>query len=209
MPTGLAAGRSAQRTRQRILEAAILRFSENSYESTTLRDIAVDVGVDVALVHRSFGSKEDLFRAAVRGAFRGGFLDGVGSADLGGAIADALFRPRVDAALRPIDPLDIVTHSLSSVQASPILREFVMGDYIAPLAMRLGGAAQQRAALAIACLTGIVILRDVLRIEPLMDQPRQELQPLIEKIMRACLVEDEGSAVPLDDGRPGIVVPAS
>ncbi len=193
MPTGLAAGRSAQRTRQRILEAAILRFSESSYEATTLRAIAGDVGVDVALVHRSFGSKEDLFRAAVRGAFQGGFLDGAGRADLGGAMADALFRPRVDAALKLIDPLDIVTHSLSSVRASPILREFVMSDYIAPLAARLSGAAQQRAALAIACLTGIVILRDVLHIEPLLDRSRFELQPIIEKIMSACLGEDEAA----------------
>ncbi len=209
MPTGTCVRRSAQFTRQRILEAAILRFSENSYEATKLRDIATDVGVDVALVHRAFGSKENLFREAVRGAFQGRVLDGAEAADLSKAMAEELFRPRLDAALRLIDPLDIVTHSLSSVQASPVLREFVLSDYIEPLAARLTGSARQRAALAIACLTGVVILRDVLHIEPLLAPPRTELQPLIEKIMRVCLDEDEELAVPADDGRHGIVVPAS
>ena len=34
-------------TRERILKAAILRFSTHSYEETGLRDIAADVGVDI------------------------------------------------------------------------------------------------------------------------------------------------------------------
>ncbi len=53
-------------TRDRILKAAILRFSTHSYDHTGLRDIAADVGVDMAYVHRSFGSKEKLFYEAVK-----------------------------------------------------------------------------------------------------------------------------------------------
>jgi AcrR family transcriptional regulator len=44
-------------TRDRILNAAMERFSRTSYEQTGLRDIAADVGVDVAYVHRCFARK--------------------------------------------------------------------------------------------------------------------------------------------------------
>jgi len=47
-----------QSTVDRILAAAVKRFATNSYEATGLRDIASDAGVDVAYVHRRFGSKE-------------------------------------------------------------------------------------------------------------------------------------------------------
>ncbi|TXH17031.1 MAG: TetR/AcrR family transcriptional regulator, partial [Gammaproteobacteria bacterium] len=56
-----ALARKGSATRDRILNAAILRFARSSYESVGLRDIAADAGVDVAYVHRCFGSKERLF----------------------------------------------------------------------------------------------------------------------------------------------------
>jgi len=62
------AAQPARDTRERILEAAIRQFSRRSYEQTGLRDIATDVGVDVAYVHRCFGSKENLFAEALRAA---------------------------------------------------------------------------------------------------------------------------------------------
>ncbi|MFD2029247.1 helix-turn-helix domain-containing protein [Ancylobacter dichloromethanicus] len=62
--------RAAAAKREQILEAAILRFARQSYEDTSLRAIAADVGVDVAHVHRSFGSKELLFAEAIRATTR-------------------------------------------------------------------------------------------------------------------------------------------
>jgi AcrR family transcriptional regulator len=57
--------RNASQTRADILSAARRRFAAEGYERTTLRAIAADVGVDAALVIRYFGSKQDLFAAAV------------------------------------------------------------------------------------------------------------------------------------------------
>ena len=54
-------------TRSEILCAARRRFLAESYENVGLRDIAGDVGVDVALVSRYFGSKDALFREVMRG----------------------------------------------------------------------------------------------------------------------------------------------
>jgi AcrR family transcriptional regulator len=190
MPVEIAAKRSSHFTRERILEAAILRFSQHCYEATKLRDIAADVGVDVALVHRSFGSKEALFTEAVNAALDGKLLSTIEARDLSAALAASIFEPRVDSALKLIDPIDIVAQSLSSPQANRILRKFVLRDFINPLTAKLADRTPHRAALAIACLTGFAILRDVLRIEPLLDGSKAELQPLLEKVLRICLDDD-------------------
>ncbi|MFF5077148.1 TetR family transcriptional regulator [Actinoplanes sp. NPDC000266] len=57
--------RDASATRQALLEAGRARFARVGYESTTLRDVAADVGVNLALIKRYFGSKEGLFKAAL------------------------------------------------------------------------------------------------------------------------------------------------
>ncbi|XVU22478.1 TetR/AcrR family transcriptional regulator [Actinoplanes sp. CA-054009] len=57
--------RDAAATRQALLEAARSRFARAGYEGTTLRDVAADVGVNLALIKRYFGSKEGLFKAAL------------------------------------------------------------------------------------------------------------------------------------------------
>ena len=51
-------------TRGRILRAAREAFGERGYEGTSVRGIAARAGVDAALVHHYFGSKQQLFLAA-------------------------------------------------------------------------------------------------------------------------------------------------
>jgi AcrR family transcriptional regulator len=57
--------RDAARTRRLLLEAARRRFGEDGYAATTVRDIADDAGVNVALINRYFASKEGLFEACL------------------------------------------------------------------------------------------------------------------------------------------------
>jgi AcrR family transcriptional regulator len=52
-------------TRDRILASARELFSRNGIGKTSIRAIATDAGVDAALVHHYFGSKEQLFAAAI------------------------------------------------------------------------------------------------------------------------------------------------
>lgn len=54
-----------QDTRSTILVAARAAFASDGYDATTIRKLAAAVGVDPALVHHYFGSKEELFRLAV------------------------------------------------------------------------------------------------------------------------------------------------
>lgn len=53
-------------TRQRILDNARVLFARNGISNTSIRAVAAAAGVDSALVHHYFGTKEKLFAAAVR-----------------------------------------------------------------------------------------------------------------------------------------------
>jgi AcrR family transcriptional regulator len=66
MPEARRAGRwrTGQLNRQRIIDAARERFMRDGYERATVRAIAADAGVDVAMVYYFFGNKEGLFTAS-------------------------------------------------------------------------------------------------------------------------------------------------
>jgi AcrR family transcriptional regulator len=53
-------------TRRRLVDAARARFRASAYEGVTLRDIALDAGVDASLVNRYFGGKAGLYRAVLQ-----------------------------------------------------------------------------------------------------------------------------------------------
>jgi AcrR family transcriptional regulator len=53
-------------TRDRILANARVLFARNGIANTSIRAVAAAAGVDSALIHHYFGTKEKLFAAAVR-----------------------------------------------------------------------------------------------------------------------------------------------
>ncbi len=180
MPSRNSKGRVAQPTRQRILNAAAARFAGTSYEEVKLRDIARDVDVDVAYVHRCFGSKEQLFVEA---------FDAVctveqppKAADLARAFSEDVFDDAIE--------FQIFANSLSSHQARSALRALGMKRFIEPMAARLSEQGQLRACLLAGCVTGIKVMREVLRMPPLSGMPIEECRPLLEAIFRACLEAD-------------------
>ncbi|MDB5364837.1 MAG: TetR family transcriptional regulator [Rhodospirillales bacterium] len=62
-------GDRAIRTRERILEAALQDFSERGLHGASLRSISERSEVPLSALHYHFGSKEDLFAAAVEQIF--------------------------------------------------------------------------------------------------------------------------------------------
>lgn len=60
---------SADPTRERILAAAVDLFSERSFDGASMREIAQRAGVTQPLVSYHYGSKDDLWRAAIDSLF--------------------------------------------------------------------------------------------------------------------------------------------
>lgn len=161
-------GKSAETTKQAMLEAAHARFLMESYENVGLRDIAADVGVDVALVSRYFGSKEELFRQVLGTGRKKHFLpDTIENDDVPGYFATLFLEQDGDRA-QDVERLLIILRSASSPTAAQIVREALRRDVLVPLAERLGGHRPElRASLSIAVWMGMTIMRTVIAVAPL------------------------------------------
>lgn len=186
-----AAVKSQLPTRERILDAAIFRFSRQSYETTGLRDIAADAEVDVAYVHRCFGSKKQLFAEAVQAVIRPeGILDTAGG-DVANRLAAQIFVHDDARHRSEISSFDIVNHSLSSVEARDVLRDFITKEILPLIAANLPTSNPTRnACFVVAYLTGMGILRNVIDVEPLRDEPGGWLDAFSKKIITAMLKDD-------------------
>src|SRR5271168_4661618 len=87
-PVRVARPRDAAASRQALLLAAQALFGQNGFESTTIREIGDRAGVDAALIARYFGSKADLYIAAVVAEGQGDqpLRNFEGLADVAGAV---------------------------------------------------------------------------------------------------------------------------
>ncbi|WP_371349294.1 TetR/AcrR family transcriptional regulator [Ancylobacter sp. IITR112] len=191
-------------TRERILKAAMLRFSTHSYEETGLRDLAADVGVDSAYVHRCFGSKEKLFYEAVKATLQPERIFAGEASDLSFTLAKEVM---VERGANEIRPLDIVIRSFSSPDASRVLRDLLMEDFIAPLTKKRRSLSPQGAALIGAFLAGVGILRDVIRADPLMEGEGGEVEKIIARTISGLMSGDpndrqEVPVRPVAENRP-------
>lgn len=159
--------KNAAATRQAMLTAARRRFLRESYENVGLRDIAGDAGVDVALVSRYFGSKEDLFKEVLRNGEDRLIPEG-GSANFAAHLTALALEhdQRNDTEHR--EQLLIVVRSASSPKAAEIVRSALRNDILAPMETLLDGEdADVRASLALALLMGTTILKTVMSVQPI------------------------------------------
>jgi AcrR family transcriptional regulator len=126
-------------TRIEILDAARHQFTDNGYTGATIRGIASEAAVDPALVHHYFGSKSDLFVAAldipVNPASILADLVEEGTDGLGERIV-ATMLTAWDAA--DVNPVLMVVRSLAEGgRTADLLREFVTHNVILPLAVAI------------------------------------------------------------------------
>ncbi|WP_327409247.1 TetR family transcriptional regulator [Streptomyces sp. NBC_01281] len=163
---------SGPATRDRILDAAREEFSERGYEKTSVRGIAKAAGVDSALVHHYFGTKEQVFEVAVEGAMAPalgapdmiveGPLD-----DVGERLTRFFFGVWENPTSRtPL--LAIVRSAVNNDTAAAVFRRLVAAQLLRRIAARLDTPdAELRAELAAAQLVGVAMLRYVIKVEPL------------------------------------------
>lgn len=178
----------AQTTREAMLTAARARFLSDSYENVGLRDIARDVGVDVALVSRYFGSKEELFREVLRGGHERKFDQDLRHEDLPGHLVSMIMDKGESGDREPVEKLLIILRSASSPIASEIVHDAFRGDVLEPLADLTGGPqASVRAALALAMVLGNTILCTIMSVEPLTDADEAVLRGRLRQLFETAL----------------------
>jgi AcrR family transcriptional regulator len=160
-------------TREAILVAARDAFATRGYEKATIRGIAREAGVDPALVHHFYGSKEDVFRAAVSDVLApiAEAMGGVGRGDDPGRTSQRLARVLVGLWEREPTKgalIGAVRAAVTSETAAGLLRGIVQEHAIAAVAASTESPdAELRANLIGATMMGIAIARQVLALEPI------------------------------------------
>ncbi|MGZ5352884.1 MAG: TetR/AcrR family transcriptional regulator [Actinomycetota bacterium] len=190
--TGRRSGDSG--TREAILDAARARFAELGYDGATIRGIAADAGVDPALVHHFFGTKERLFVDALRFPVVPSDVlarvRGIDREHLGEAIARTVFgvweshesRSQAEALLRS---------AVTNEQAATMLRGFVTSAILRLVAGELADEdAEYRASLVASQVIGLGIARYVVALEPLAAADVEDVVAAIGPTLQRYLTGD-------------------
>jgi AcrR family transcriptional regulator len=190
--TGRRAG--AVDTRGQILAAARTEFGEAGLDATTIRGVASRAGVDPALVHHYFGSKQALFLAAMEFPV-----------DVNALVQRILPGPRdrigerfVQAALELWEQpgtrslfMAIVRSATTDAVAAGMLRDLVTrGPLLALAAATDRPDAELRATLAGSQIVGLAMARYVIGIEPLASAPVDVVARAIGPTIQRYLVGD-------------------
>ena len=174
----------------RILRAAMLLFARQPFSETSLRDIAAEAQVDVAYVHRAFGSKIEIFQQALHE------LHVVDPETDHGAPMDPdhlieriseLALLRNPLRVEEVEPLHLIIRSCACSEARDILADFMETHFARPLAAAFGQEDIGRAMFAISLMSGFVTMRVALGNPALLAMPEAELKEMLAKTLHGVM----------------------
>jgi AcrR family transcriptional regulator len=178
-------------TRGAVLAAAREQFAEHGYDKASVRAIARQAGVDSALVHHFFGTKDQLFRQALEfpldpraiiDVVLAGDLDGMGERIARFALSlweEPVVRTRLLATLRA---------AATNERAAQMVREFVKRELVEVVAARLDlPDAQLRVELIASQIVGLAMTRYVIGMQPLASAEIEQLIALAGPALQSHL----------------------
>jgi AcrR family transcriptional regulator len=209
-----------QDTREAILAAARAAFADNGYDRASIRMIATGAGVDPALVHHYFGSKDQLFLASMQVPIDpteviprviAGGRDGVG---------ERLVRTFLGVWDSPagVAGAALMRSALTNDQMARLLREFIVQRILRRAMMQLGVDPDEvplRASLVATQIAGLAMGRYLIKIEPLASVPAEvvvaAIGPTIQRYLLGPISAPTSASVPGTRAglAPGHAPPAS
>jgi AcrR family transcriptional regulator len=185
--------RGSPDTRSAILAAARASFAAHGFGGTTIRAVASAAGVDAALVHHYFGTKDELFLAALELPV-----------DPRKLIAPAVAGPIEQAAERFLtvflsvwdDPdlrpaLLAVARGVMDPAASRLMSEGLLPVVIQPIGVALGiDEPERRMPVVASQVIGLILMRYVLGVEPLASMSREQLIAIYAPTIQRYLTGD-------------------
>ncbi|WP_279491746.1 TetR family transcriptional regulator, partial [Actinomadura sp. KC216] len=176
-------------TREKILAEARDLFAEKGYDGTSLRAIARAAGVDPALVHHFFGTKEGVFIEAMRFPVDPAtVLPRVLSfpRDRFGELMVRTFLDVWGDDERRAPILAMLRSAMTNERAAALLREFVT-TVLFGRAAKATDAPKLQIQAAAGQMIGLMILRYVVRVEPLASATDEELVELVAPTIQRYL----------------------
>ncbi|GAA2647458.1 MULTISPECIES: TetR/AcrR family transcriptional regulator [Streptomyces] len=181
-------------TPERIRLAAREVFAERGYDKTSVRGIARVAGVDPALVHHYFGSKDDLFAAAIEVSIEPALvvpaIIGEGPEGIGERLARYFLGVWENPVTR-VPLLAVIRSALTHEAAAKVLRQLVLRRLLERVAADLDVPDPTfRAELAASHMVGIAILRYVVQVEPLASADPEKIVALVAPTLQRYLTEE-------------------
>lgn len=158
-------------TRSAILAAARAQFATAGFSGTTIRAVAADAGVDAALVHHYFGTKEELFRATVKIPIDPGELLPVVLAAGPEGVGERLVRTFLSVWDSPVGgaAVALLRSAVSNEWTARLLREFLVTQVLRRVLDQLDVDPAERplrGSLVATQIAGLAMMRYVIRLEP-------------------------------------------
>jgi len=182
--------RDAAATRVAILRSARAAFARSGYEGTGVREIAAGAGVTAMLVNRYFGSKEGLFAEVVDATMDDPSIltaENLSASDLAQRMAQSLVGLTGSRA-SPLDGFLILWRSTGSERAAEIARKHIEKKHQKNLMQAVRGEhAAQRAAVALALVAGLQVMRQMIGLPALAKAKPQVLVDILSPIFERLL----------------------
>ncbi|MFB9661727.1 TetR family transcriptional regulator [Glycomyces mayteni] len=180
-------------TRSEILGAARRLFADEGFESVSMRRIAGEAGVDPSLIHHYFGSKDDLFMAAIEIPFDP--APEVAAVLESGEVEDAGERLMTAFVAIWEGPhheklLAVLRSSLSKPAMSFVLKQLFEHRIVKTIERTLGDRVDHipvRASFIASQVFGLVVARYILKLEPVAslgpEQLAETIGPTIDRYL--------------------------
>ncbi|MFC8299693.1 TetR family transcriptional regulator [Micromonospora orduensis] len=158
-------------TRESILDAARGAFAERGFDAASIRAIAGTAGVDPALVHHYFGSKDQLFLAAMNFPVDPGQLVPTVLAGDRDGVGERMVRVFLGVWDSPAGSAGValLRSAVSNEWTARLLREFITTQVLRRVLEQLDVEPAQlplRGSLVATQMIGLAMMRHVVRLEP-------------------------------------------
>ena len=169
--------------REAILREARQSFGSAGFSGTTIRGVARAAGVDPALVHHYFGTKDELFAASLELPFDPSVVVPALLAEGMDGLGERVVRTFVgvwDATPGQGPLLALLRSAVSDERAAESLRDFVTRAVIGPLTRAAAPeGAELRASLVASQVVGLAMARYVVRLAPIASASVDELARMV------------------------------
>lgn len=180
-------------TRAQVLDAARTSFAERGFRATTIRAVAASAGVDPALVHHYFGTKDNLFLAALEMPVDPRELlapvvqmgpDGAGERLLR-TFLSVWDDPEIQVQLLA------VVRSVLNEDGGQLLKEGFIPVVVGPVVGRLvSDQPEVRVPLVVSQVIGLIVARYVLALPPMATMPAEDVVARIGPVLQHYLTGD-------------------
>lgn len=180
-------------TRAEVLAAARASFAEKGFRGTTIRAVAASAGVDPALVHHYFGSKDDLFLAALQMPVDPREVLGPVVALGPDGAGERLLRTFLSVWDDPETQgqLLAVVRSVLSADGATLLQEGFIPVVVGPvLAQLVADRPDDRIPLVASQVIGLIVTRYLLALPPMAQMPAEDVVARVGPVIQHYLTGD-------------------